>query len=191
MSKEKPIKNIVALDLELNQLNNCPKIIQIGVCIADLERRQIIEKRSFMVNPGEGITEYIANLTGITDNHVKDAPNLLGAYQEMTEYLKLFETHKQPILWGNGDIWDLKKELAENYQDQIDWKEFPFGWTSMNCKTVVQAILTARGVKTQGGLAKSMNKFGLSFQGTKHRADDDALNTMRIYFKLLEILKVV
>ena len=61
----------------------------------------------------------------------------------------------------------------------------------MNCKTVVQAILTARGVKTQGGLAKSMNKFGLSFQGTKHRADDDALNTMRIYFKLLEILKVV
>lgn len=180
--------NIVSLDLELNQYNGHPKIIQIGVAIGDLERRQILEKKSFMVNPGEGITEYISTLTGITDHQVKDAPDLIGAFKQLAEYLQTFETHKQPIVWGNGDIWALKKELAEMNMSQDDWKLWPFGFTEMNVKTTVQMILTARKEKTQGGLAKSMNKFGLSFQGTKHRADDDAFNTMRIYFKLLSLL---
>lgn len=183
--------NIASLDLELNQYNGHPKIIQIGVTVGNLEKRQIIEKRSFMVNPNEGITEYISTLTGITDHQVKDAPDLIGAYKQLAEYLQTFETHKQPIVWGNGDIWALKKELAEMNMPQDDWKLWPFGFTEMNVKTIVQAILTAKGEKTQGGLAKSMNKFGLRFVGTKHRADDDSYNTLLIYFKLLGLLEDV
>lgn len=185
------MNNIVALDLELNQLNNAPKIIQIGLTIADLDTRTILDKKSIMVHPQEGITEYIATLTGITDNQVKDAPDLAGAYKEMIAYLKPFEIHKQPILWGNGDIWAIKRELATYPEGVIDWKTWPFGFTEMNIKTVVQMILTSRGQKTQGGLAKSMNKFGLRFLGTKHRADDDSYNTMILYMKLLDILKNV
>jgi inhibitor of KinA sporulation pathway (predicted exonuclease) len=36
-----------------------------------------------------------------------------------------------------------------------------------------------------GGLAKAMTKLGLAFQGRKHNALDDALNTFRIYRALL------
>ena len=63
--------NIVSLDLELNQAGN-PKIIQIGTCIAELETKKIIEKRSFLVNPNEAITEFITKLTGISDEDVKE-----------------------------------------------------------------------------------------------------------------------
>ena len=47
----------------------------------------------------------------------------------------------------------------------------------------------AMDAKTQSGLAKSMVRLGLKFEGTKHNAMDDATNTFYIYRKLLEELK--
>lgn len=179
------MENIVSLDLELNQLNNQPKIIQIGLTVAHLPTRKIIESKSIMVNPGEGITEYISTLTGITDYQVKDAPNIQEAYQEMCAYLKKFNTHRMPIVWGNGDVWAIKKEVG------TIGDEWPFGWREMDVKTLVQAIAMANNGQVQGGLAKSMSRYGLRFQGRKHNAEDDSKNTMLMYFKILDILKGV
>lgn len=175
---------LVALDLEFNQLNNQPKIIEIGLTVADIRYKKILDKKSILVNPDEGITEYIATLTGITDYMLKDAPKLPEAYKQMNEYLNSFGIHRQPIVWGNGDARILK-EHCNNPAD------FPFGYTEMNVKTVVQAILTARGEPTQGGLARSMSKFGMRFNGKKHRAIDDSYNTMLFYFKLLDMMRKV
>lgn len=177
--------NIVSLDLEMNQLNDNPKIIEIGLTIGDLQTRKIIDSKSLLVNPNENITDYISKLTGITDHMVSDKQNIHGAYGEMLDYLKYYNvTHKQPVVWGAGDVHQLKREIG-------DVESFPFGFTEMNVKTIVQAILTARGQKSQGGLAKSMTKFGLRFKGTKHRAIDDSYNTMVFYFYLLGLLQKV
>lgn len=175
---------VVALDLEFNQLNNQPKIIEIGLTIGDLSNFSILDKKSILVNPDEGITEYIATLTGITDYMLKDAPALPEAYQQMRKYLASFGVHRQPIVWGNGDVTMLKTHLNSP-------EDFPFGYTEMNVKTVVQSILTARGQPTQGGLARIMIKFGMRFMGQKHRAIDDSYNTMLLYFKLLQMLRKV
>lgn len=175
---------LAALDLEFNQLNNQPRIIEIGLTIGDLSTLSILDRKSILVNPDEGITEYIATLTGITDYMLKDAPKLPEAYKQMNEYLNSFGIHRQPIVWGNGDARILKEQC-----DSPD--DFPFGYTEMDVKTIVQAILTARGQTTQGGLARSMTKFGMRFMGRKHRAIDDSYNTMLLYFKLLTIMRKV
>jgi inhibitor of KinA sporulation pathway (predicted exonuclease) len=177
---------LVSLDLEFNQLDNQPRIIEIGLTIGDLQTRTILDSKSILVNPEQGITEYIATLTGITDYMLKDAPMLPDAYRQMMTYLKEHNVHRQPIVWGNGDASVLKSSLNQlgHYPD-----DFPFGYTEMDVKTIVQAILTSRGQPTQGGLAKSMTKFGLRFMGRKHRAIDDSRNTMAMYFKMLELLR--
>lgn len=180
---------IVGLDLELNQRDTGAKIIEIGICIADLNSRKILEKKRFLVNPEEEITDYITKLTTITQSQVANRPNLALVWDEVKEYLKPFNIKKQPVTWGGGDCWALKKELMSMGRGFGD--DWIFGYTEMNVKTVVQAILAARGLKTQGGLAKSMNKFGLRFQGTKHVAADDAENTIRIYFHLLYLLQKI
>jgi inhibitor of KinA sporulation pathway (predicted exonuclease) len=174
---------LVSLDLELNQLET-PKIIEIGLTVADLDKRSIIETKSILVNPQEGITQRIADLTGITDYMVSDAPTLPDAYAIMRDYLASHGVHRQPVVWGGGDVNALKSALNNP-------ADFPFGYTEMNVKTIVQAILVARGQSPQGGLARSMTKFGLRFTGKKHRAIDDSYNTMVMYFKMLDCLRKV
>ena len=173
----------VSLDLEFNQ-QEVPKIIEIGLTIGDLSSRSILDTKSILVNPEEGITEYISTLTGITDYMVSSAPKIDEAYRIMKDYLDSHKVHRQPIVWGSGDVAMLKNAVNSPL-------DFPFGFTEMNVKTIVQAVLTSRNMATQGGLAKSMLKFGMRFNGKKHRAIDDSKNTMLLYFKLLDLLRKV
>lgn len=177
----KPSSFVVSIDLEMNQLDT-PKIIEIGLTIGDLSTKKVVEKKSILVNPEQNITEYITALTGITDYMVSNAPNIQMANEEMLKYLAAFNVHAQPVVWGGGDIWQLKKEIK-------DLNHFPFGYTEMNVKTIVQFLLISNGKSSQGGLAKSMSKFGLKFSGRKHRADDDSYNTLVFYFHLLNSVK--
>jgi inhibitor of KinA sporulation pathway (predicted exonuclease) len=42
-----------------------------------------------------------------------------------------------------------------------------------------------QGKTPSGGLRKSMISYGLTFEGTSHRADVDAENTLRFFFYFL------
>ena len=181
----KPDK-IVAIDLELNQLNGNPKIIEIGISVGDIKTRQILETKRFFVNPEEEITEYINKLTGITQAMVANAPTISGAYDEVKVYLSQFNYRKQLVEWGNGDVYKLRGELMKVGRGIDD--DWIFGWATMNVKGVAQAIKDAKGISLQSGLAKSMNFFGIRFIGVKHQAGDDAENTLRLYFELLRRL---
>ena len=174
---------LLSLDLEMCQPSGV--ICEIGVSIGELETRKIIDTKSFLVNPNEEISPFITTLTGITNEMVKDAPDLLGAYRDLVAYAKHWNPHKQCIQWGGGDDYTLRKQLG----DLIHPDEWIMGRTSMNVKTLVQAIRTARGEKTQGGLKKMCNVFNVKVEGPMHRAHNDARATMQIYFKLLDMLR--
>jgi DNA polymerase III alpha subunit (gram-positive type) len=177
--------HVISLDLEMCQPSGA--ICEIGVSIGHLPTRKILETKSFLVNPQEEISEFITALTGITNDMVKDAPDLVGAYRQMAEYIKPFGCHRQIIQWGSGDDWELKKQLG----DRISFEDWIGGRTSMNVKNLVQCILTAKEQKTQGGLKKSCNKFNVPFSGPAHRAHKDSENTLRLYFSLLDLLKEI
>jgi len=173
--------NIVSLDLEMAQPSR--KIIEIGITVAHLESKQILVKKSFFVNPQEPLTEYITNLTSISQDDVDNAPMLLDAYKDMCKFLAPYQIQRQPVVWGAGDMRTLKEQLGEN---DYDWC---FGFREMDVKTLVQAHRISQGFSMQGGLAKSMTRYGLSFQGTIHRANDDSFNTLLLYFRMLELFK--
>ena len=197
MAKEyvpKKITRFLALDLELNQPSN--KIIQIGACVGDIETREILDTFSVFVNPneelgycngGENDGKTITDLTGITQSDVDNGVNLREAYLQLLDFSKDYNCFINPVTWGGGDSEEIRRQLYEDPNNSdIPWA---FGRRWIDAKTLFVSWRFANGEPIKGGLARSMLKLGLQFQGRKHDAEDDAINTLLVYFKLLDLLK--
>lgn len=170
---------IVALDLEMNQPSG--RIIQIGAVIGDVRTGEILSRFDAKVNPLEELDPRIAKLTGISAEVVAAAAPLAAAGEAFKEWLDPFaETRTlNPLTWGGGDTETLREQLG--CQDE----RWHFGRRWIDVKTLYAAWRMAQGKDISGGLAKAMTKLKLAFQGRKHDALDDALNTFRMYRALL------
>lgn len=169
---------LMALDLEMNQPSN--SIVQIGIAVGDLETKQVVYSESINVYQPEQVTEYITKLTGITQADVDAGAPLLDAYAKVFVIHKQYNCLMNPVTWGGGDSELLRKQLGFTDTSWI------FGRRWIDVKTLFVSRCIARGEKIQSGLAKSLTRVGLQFVGSKHNAGDDAVNTMRMYFKMLE-----
>lgn len=171
--------NILSLDLELNQAATGAKIIEVGACVGDLQTGEVLETYSAFVNPNEMLTEFIIQLTSITQEEVDNAGSIEEAYLGMEAMAKRYDCLTMPIVWGIGDGIALRKELSK----ACPWN---FGRRELDVKAVFQAYQMAKQGKVQAGLAKALTRLDLNFKGKKHRANDDAVNTFIIYHKLLQ-----
>ena len=184
-----PIKDInyCSLDLELNNKNDgtTPKIIQVGAAIGSSLRPDDIKTFSWYLDPEEKITDFITNLTGITDEIIQEkAVSHETVAEELGDLLKQNECFANPITWGgsghDSDAEELKTEFRERNID------FPFfGRRILDVKTIYVFQQMLRGKSVSGGLRSAMGTYGLKFDGTPHRADEDAKNTLRLFFHLL------
>jgi inhibitor of KinA sporulation pathway (predicted exonuclease) len=173
----------IALDLEMEQ--PCNTIIQIGACAFNSKTGEIIENFCQFIKLGKPLSEYIRSLTGITDAQLETGTDLVTAYHALISFHKKHDTHRQLVCWGAGDGHALRRQLFDIKPD-LDWE---LGRTEMNVKNLHQAIMEANEVSLQGGLAKSMTRHGIHFQGTKHDAVHDSVNTARLYCHLLKNLR--
>lgn len=171
---------ILSLDLELNQPSQ--KIIQIGYAIGDITTKEILKTGSIFVDPKEPLNPEIIALTGIEDSMVQGAGTLQEAYAVMRADFIAYDCFINPITWGGGDTTLLREQLG------LEGDRWIFGRRWFDVKTLAfhERIKQTGFLNVQGGLAKSMRWFDLSFKGRKHNAMDDAVNTLRLYFKLLE-----
>jgi len=182
---------VVAVDLEMNQPSG--KIIEVGYTIGNKFTGQVLVSKGIIVKIDELLNRTnpdIVKLTSITDEMVQAGRTLQSAYEELTADCHSLGAHRQPVEWGGGDIRTLRQQIWE-IDKNILANNWSFGYTTMNIKNIVQGILNAKKLKTQGGLARSLGKFGLSFKGTKHRAIDDSLNTFLLYVELLKRLEPI
>lgn len=181
-----------AIDLELNKdeaNTKTTQIIQLGSCTGNIHTGEILETLSLYVKIDKPLIPFITQLTGITDNDLSTkGTTLLEAYNKLKEVHSKYKAHISLVTWGSGDAKELKEQLLFQGMKEEEWIH---GWRSIDVKTVVQSIMLARGQSLQGGLAKSMTKFGLKFDGTKHNAESDSINTFKIYHELLKRLKNV
>jgi inhibitor of KinA sporulation pathway (predicted exonuclease) len=179
-SAMKPL--ICSLDLEFNQPSK--KIIQIGAVIGDLTTGQVVDRFSIFINPGEALAPEIVKLCGIKQADVDSAPDIKEAYRQLTIWLKPYGGQRSlnPLTWGGGDSEDLRQAVGLDREDRAAWV-FGRRWTDV--KTVFIAWRTAHQRPGDGGLAKSMTKLGLAFQGRRHSALADAENTFAVYVALL------
>lgn len=174
---------IVSLDLEYNQPSK--RIIQIGAVIGDLAGGQVVDRCSIFVCPGEALAPEIVKLTGIRQSDVDAGPDIKEAYRKLTYWLQPHDGQRSlnPLTWGGGDSEDLRLALGMDREDRTAWA---FGRRWIDVKTVFIAWRAAHQRPGDGGLAKSMTKLGLAFQGRRHNALDDAENTFAVYIALLK-----
>jgi inhibitor of KinA sporulation pathway (predicted exonuclease) len=182
-------QNYFSLDLELNNKNDgtVPKIIQVGVAIGNPTQPDNIKTYSWYLNPQEPITPFITNLTGITDEMVQtQSVSHSDLAEELGSLIKENDCFQNPITWGQNDAEELKDEFRSRNID------FPFfGRRIIDVKTVYVFYEMVNGRSPSGGLSKSMGRYKLPFIGKSHRADVDALNTLRFYFYLMSRQKTL
>jgi len=171
----------IALDLELNQPSG--RIIQVGVAIGDKNTRfEDYVVRKWYINPNEPISEFINDLTGITDADIRaEAYSHDHVARELSELIKEHKIFVNPVTWGGGDSSELLQEFSKN---QVDFPYFGRRW--IDVKTWYTYLMLTRGKAPSGGLASAMGYYKLHFKGKAHRADVDAANTLTLFFHLLE-----
>lgn len=176
--------NYLALDLEMNKddQDNLTKIIQVGVAIGNIYEPEKIQKYSWLVDPKEKISPYITELTGITDDMIKnDSTSLSEIASQIKALISEFNTFVNPVQWGLGDAEMLLKEFKEA-EIPIDF----FGRRVIDVKMIYLYLELTNGRSPAGGLASSMGKYKIRFEGKAHRADVDAYNTLRFFFHLIQ-----
>jgi inhibitor of KinA sporulation pathway (predicted exonuclease) len=177
-------QNYFSLDLELNNKNDgtTPRIIQVGVSIGSPVRPDDIKTFSWYLDPEEEITPFITKLTGIDNQLIKEkaVPHQIVA-EELGALININKCFVNPVTWGQGDADELKAEFRERNI------HFPFfGRRIFDVKTLYVFNQMVQGKSPSGGLRKSMLSYGLTFEGQSHRAEIDALNTLRFFFYFLE-----
>lgn len=182
--------NMMALDLEMNQPSG--RIIQVGCVVFNLDTGAIIERAKFYTFIGEALNPDIIQLTGVTEEHLKDAPILLDVYPKIVELYKKHECKLNLVTWGGGDSQELRTELYQQWElnkfqpGHENPPEWAFGRRWVDTKTLFQCYCLKENKKLQAGLAKAMIRVGLNFEGRKHDAEDDAYNTARLFIHLIK-----
>jgi len=182
------VQSYIALDLELNNAPDGstpnPKIIQVGVAIGSWDHfadNAIITKKWYL-NPEEPIYPFITQLTGITDQDVQiKSVSHAQLAEELYALCQEHRVYKNFITWGQGDYAELKAEF--------DARNIPFkfgGHRIIDVKTFYTLHMLAKSKMPNGGLSSGLAEFKMKFQGTPHRADDDALNTLRLFFTIVD-----
>lgn len=180
-----------ALDLELNQPSN--KIIQIGAVVGNILTGEVIDKFNIIVNPHEqlgycnDITKSITDLTGITQEQVDAGVELEEAYLQLKAFHEKHKAFINPVTWGGGDSNEIREQLQSNLvlsegQQMPSWC---FGRRWIDAKTLYIGLRLSNQKPPTGGLARALINMGLKFEGRQHDALDDAYNTFRIFYALL------
>jgi len=179
----------LALDLELNNAEDGstsnPPIIQVGVAIGTFDHytdNSIITKKWYL-NPNEPIYPFITNLTGITDEDIltKSVTHEVLA-EELGALIREYKPFINPVTWGGGDSTELKQEFVDR---NIAFPFFGRRWIDVKTWYILRMI--AAGKRPAGGLRSAMGLYKMKFEGTPHRADVDALNTLRLFFKIVDL----
>ena len=158
---------IIALDIETTGLDSKKDaIIEIGA--VRFTGNRIEDEWSTLINPGRKIPPFIAQLTGITDHMVMEAPPIQKVLTELRNFVGEF-----PIL-GHNVGFDLS--FLRNYglfrtNDILDTYE------------IASVLLPSASRYSLGALGNLL----LIPLHASHRALDDARVTCAVYQKLYEI----
>jgi inhibitor of KinA sporulation pathway (predicted exonuclease) len=155
------------------------EIIEIGLCVVDLQLLERRDRRSLMVQPRMSeVSDFCTRLTGITPAMVANAAPLPDALQILREQYRSDE--RLFASWGDYD----RDQFMRNCRT-YDLK-YPFGPTHLNVKTLFSAAL---GLPCELDLDAACARWGVTMEGTHHRGVDDAWNIARIFCLLLKRIR--
>lgn len=163
----------VVFDIETTGLSNKnDKITEIGAI--KVKNGQIIDNYSALVNPERDIPEKITELTGITNDMVKDKPTIETV---LPEFLKFIGSN--PIVAHNADF---DTGFIRENADRINKS---FTNTTIDTLKLSRVLLPNLKRHRLNIIAKELNISLLNH----HRAVDDARATAEMFIKFIEMMK--
>ena len=170
---------IVPEAFRTKEFNHTHEIIQIGAVLLD-EQYQYIDRFSLYVCPTMGrIDSFIENLTGITEDDIKDAMELPEALDAFVEWLpKNAEVYG--VSWSTSDSHQLKYEMEGKNIDNPTIKTMVLErWIDAQ-KLFGKIIKKRKSMSLEQALILS----DIEVEGTAHDGLADAINTAKLFTKM-------
>jgi inhibitor of KinA sporulation pathway (predicted exonuclease) len=153
------------------------ELIQISVVPIDLRTmtvRKDLAYTSYVKPLRTEISEYCTNLTGIKASDVADAPDPSHVFKE------ILEKYTANSVWGSWGKYDF--HLIDKTCKTLGIAN-PFPDNYYNLKNTYSLL---NGFRKEMGLDKALSEESLSFEGNKHDAYWDAVNTAKLMLKVLK-----
>jgi len=153
-----------------------PEIIEIGLCLLDVDSLQRLETRSIIVRPERSeVSEYCTELTTLTPADVAGGVSLREACRILRD-----EYAADERLWASFGDYDRKKFERECHNKGV---AYPFGDTHLNVKNLFAIV---HGLSREVELDAVLAILGWQMEGTYHRGDSDAWNIARVLAHILQ-----
>lgn len=107
------LSDYIVFDIETTGLDSsCDEVIEIGAI--KIKNNKIVSKFNSLVKPKNAIDEYITELTGITNEMVKDAPTIEEVLPDFMDYID------NDILIGHNVNFDINFIYDNLYRNKLD-----------------------------------------------------------------------
>ena len=186
MSKNnKLLDKLIVIDVEAScyENNNWPKgeqqeIIEVGVCLLDLETLQIENPRGLLIRPiKSSISPFCTQLTTLTQQALEDGLTLVQAMSLLEkEYLISRRTWAS---WGDFDKKLLLKDCAD--------KGIKFPGEKSSHVNIKNLMAIFSGWNKEVGMDEALKRHNLSLAGVHHRGVYDAQNIAKLFKHLLKL----
>lgn len=183
MSRRK-LDKIVLIDLEATawepreeQGDQISEIIEIGACFLNLKTGEPEQKKSYLVRPQYStISKFCEELTTITPELIKKEG--IPFEHAINKFKKDFGPATRT--WASWGFYDQSKLREDCNLHKIP---YPMGRNHINAKNLYSLRF---GLSRELGMMKALEHAGIEHDGTHHRGHDDAWNTAKLLWKILE-----
>lgn len=179
------IKNYkLVIDLEMcdkvkseykQRIGKLHEIIEIGAVLLDSNNKEINRFSTYVKPEYSVIRQQITKLTGITYEHVKEAPTLSDALNSLLEII-IDADDTTLCTWSDSDTKAIKQEM------QIKSIENPVVEQLCNKYFDIQNDFNRKvNIGNRINLTRALELVGLDFEGKAHGALADAINTAKLF----------
>lgn len=142
------------------------EIIEIGLCVVDLETRERVERHRVLVRPERSsVSAFCTELTGLTQEEVDGGIGFAEACALLER--EHFSRSRAWASWGDYDRRQFERQCA------AAGVRYPFGHRHTNAKA---AYSLAHGLPRKLGMAGALRHAGIPLEGRHHSGVDDAWN---------------
>ncbi|MBC6463636.1 3'-5' exonuclease [Actinomadura sp. HBU206391] len=150
------------------------EIIEIGLCVVDLESRERVSRHRILVRPARSrVSGFCSELTGLTQREVDGGVG----FREACEILERdhYSRYRAWASWGDYDRRQFERQCRPGAV------RYPFGSRHTNAKKTYSEVY---GLSRRLGMEGALDHAGLPLEGRHHSGVDDAWNIAALVLKM-------